>query len=51
MPTYEYACDHCDKNFDVVQMYDFYASTYLKNAEASIGGGELVGSSLRLTRG
>ena len=39
------------KNFDIVQMYDFYASTYLKNAEASIGGGELVGSSLRLTRG
>ena len=39
------------KNFDMVQMYDFYASTYLKNAEATIEGGELVGSSLRLTRG
>lgn len=39
------------KNFDIVQMYSFYASTYLKNAEATIGGGELVGSSLRLTRG
>lgn len=39
------------KNFDIVQMYDLYASTYLKNAEATIAGGGLVGSSLRLTRG
>lgn len=39
------------KNYDMVQMYDFYASTYLKNAEATVAGGELVGSSLRLTRG
>ena len=21
MPTYEYACDHCDKNFDVMQSF------------------------------
>ena len=21
MPTYEYACDHCDKHFDVVQSF------------------------------
>jgi len=50
-PLWQQAEEGLYKNFDIVQMYDFYASTYLKNAQASIRGGELVGSSLRLTQG
>ena len=50
-PLWEQAEESLYKNFDLVQMYDLYASVYLKNAEASFEGGELVGSSLRLTQG
>ncbi|MDQ2739394.1 MAG: ABC transporter substrate-binding protein [Actinomycetota bacterium] len=50
-PLWEQAEEALYKDFDIVPMYNFYASTYLKNAEASIQGGNLVGSSLRLTQG
>ena len=50
-PLWETAEESLYKNFDLVQMYDFYVSVYLKNAQASIQGGELDGSSLRLTQG
>lgn len=50
-PLWEQAEGSLHKNFDIVQMFDLYASVYLKNAQASIAGGELVGSSLRLTQG
>ena len=52
------ACDLWDAaekalftSFDLVPMYDLYTSTYFKNGTATISGGEIWGSSLRLTTG
>jgi len=56
--TADKACDLWDaaevalyKGFDMVPMFDLYASTYFKNATATVSGGEIWGSSLRLTTG
>ncbi len=38
-------------SFDMLPMFDVYASTYFKNGSATISGGEIWGSSLRLTTG